>query len=136
MKTLTTVKAAALLISITLTLACGYSSKMTPPSAGTTPTIAALSPSSASAGGMAFTLTINGSNFLSNAYVSWNGSNQAANTKFVGAGQVTLAVPASAIASSGTVQVTVTNPGTQGTGPYGGGGTLAETSNMMTFTIN
>jgi hypothetical protein len=37
------------------------------------------------------------------------------------------------IATAGTVSVTVTNPGTPG-GQYGGG-TMAETSNIMTFTI-
>jgi hypothetical protein len=40
------------------------------------------------------------------------------------------------IASPATVQITVTNPGTPGTGLYGGGGTLAETSAPMSFTIN
>ena len=60
---------AALLATLTvtllaLTLACGYSSKATtPPVAGTTPTIAELAPTSATAGGAAFTLTVNGTNF-------------------------------------------------------------------------
>jgi hypothetical protein len=49
---------------------------------------------------------------------------------------MTATVPAAMIASPATVQITVTNPGTPGTGLYGGGGTLAETSTSMSFTIN
>jgi hypothetical protein len=40
------------------------------------------------------------------------------------------------VASPATVQITVTNPATPGTGLYGGGGTLAETSAPMSFTVN
>jgi hypothetical protein len=43
-------------------------------------------------------------------------------------------IPSSSIMTAGMVPVTVTNPGTQG-GPYGGG-TQAETSTAMNFTIN
>ena len=81
---------------------------------------------------MAFTLTVNGANFASNAQINWNGAAQT--TTPVSAAQLTADIPASAIATAGTVTVTVTNPGTPG-GTYGGG-TLAETSNSMTFTIN
>ena len=122
---------------ITFTVACGYSSKTTPPVAGTVPTIAALAPTSATAGSGAFTLTVNGTNFGSKAVVNWNGTAQTSNTTFVSASQLTVAVPASAIMTAGSVTVTVTNPGTAGTGLYGGGGTLPETSNPpATFTIN
>jgi len=131
---LPTVKPILLLTLTALTLACGYSAKTTPPVAGTMPTIAALSPSSATAGGPAFTLTVNGTNFGGKAVVNWNGAPQ--NTTIVSANQLTVAVPAAAIATSGAVSVTVTNPGTPGTGLYGSGGTLAETSNPMTFTVN
>lgn len=120
---------------IALTLACGYSAKTTPPVAGTLPAIAQLSPNAASAGGAAFMMTVDGSNFGSKAVVNWNGAAQSATT-FVSGGQLTVAVPASAIAASGTVQVTVTNPGTAGTGMYGTGATLPETSTAMSFTIN
>lgn len=121
---------------IAFTVACGYSSKTTPPVAGTVPTIAALAPTSATAGSGAFTLTVNGTNFGSKAVVNWNGAAQTSNTTFVSASQLTVAVPASAVMTAGTVSVTVTNPGTAGTGLYGGGGTLAETSSPMDFTIN
>jgi hypothetical protein len=131
-----TVNAALLSMLIVLTLACGYSSNTTPPVAGTTPNIAQLNPDDATAGAAAFTLTVNGSNFSSKAVVNWNGTAQTSNTVYVSGNQLTVAVPASAIATSGTVQVTVTNPATPGTGQYGSGGTLAETSNAMSFTIN
>ena len=129
-----TLKTALLTTISAFTLACGYSAKATPPSAGTTPTIAALSPSSATAGGPAFTLTVNGTNFAGKAVVNWNGVPQP--TTIVSGNQVIATVPAAAIAASGTVAVTVTNPGTPGTGMYGGGGTLAETSTPMNFTVN
>jgi len=69
------------------------------------PTITGLSPSSATAGGAAFNLTVNGTNFTSAASVLWNGASL--NTTFVNAGQLTAAVPASSIASAGSVNVTV-----------------------------
>ena len=120
---------------LAFSVACGYTAKTTAPVAGTMPAITELAPNSATAGSAAFTLTVNGSNFGSKAVVNWNGAAQTATT-FVSAGQLMVAVPASAIATSGTVAVTVTNPGTSGTGLYGNGGTLAETSTAMTFTIN
>jgi len=121
---------------IAITLACGYSAKMTPPAAGTIPAIAQLSPNSTTAGAAAFTMTVNGSNFGTNAVVNWNGAAQTANTTYVTGNQLMVAIPASMIANSGTAQVTVTNPGTTGTGMYGTGGTMAATSSPMTFTIN
>jgi hypothetical protein len=133
LKTFTTTALAAL---IALTVACGYSSKMTAPVAGTAPTIAQLAPDTATAGGAAFVLTVNGTNFGTKAVVNWNGVAQTANTTYVSGSQLTVAVPASAIATSGTVQITVTNPATAGTGIYGTGATLAVTSSAMDFTIN
>ena len=121
---------------IAITLACGYSAKMTPPAAGTIPAIAQLSPNSTTAGAAAFTMTVNGSNFGTNAVVNWNGAAQTANTTYVTGNQLMVAIPASMIANSGTAQVTVTNPGTTGTGMYGTDGTMAATSSPMTFTIN
>jgi hypothetical protein len=130
MKIANTLFLVALLAS---SMACGYSSKATtPPTAGTTPAIAALSPASMNAGGPAFVLTVNGSNFSGNAAINWSGTAQT--TTWMGAGQVVAKIPSAAIATAGTVTVTVTNPGTAG-GMYGGG-TTAETSNSMTFTIN
>ena len=123
---------ASLVTLISLTLACGYSHKTTPPSAGNMPAIQTLNPPSVTHGAAAFMLTVNGSNFNSNAVVNWNSTAQT--TTFVSSAQLTTSIPASAIANMGSVQVTVTNPGTPG-GQYGGG-TQAETSSPMTFTIN
>lgn len=139
MKMLQTLKPATttlLVALIALTVACGYSAKMAAPLAGTVPTIATLNPGSATAGAPAFTLTVNGANFSTKSTVNFNGAAQTANTSFVSTGQLTVAVPASAIAASGTVKVTVTNPGTSGTGIYGTGATLPETSTPMEFTVN
>jgi hypothetical protein len=87
------------------------------------PSLASLSPPSAKHGGPAFTLTINGSNFVSGCTVQWNGANRS--TTFVNSGQVTAKILASDIANAGTATVTVKNPA-----PGGG------TSNGLTFTIN
>jgi IPT/TIG domain len=126
-----TVQIVALAGLLAIGLACGYSKSTMPPQVGTTPAIVQLSPSSMNAGA-AFTLTVNGSNFLSNAAVNFNGAPQT--TTHVSATQLTAKIPGSADMNSGMVPVTVTNPGTAG-GLYGGG-TLPETSAPMNFTIN
>ena len=45
-------------------------------------------------------------------------------------------IPAASTADAGMLTVTVTNPAHAGGGIYGSGGTLAATSNPMTFTVN
>jgi IPT/TIG domain len=129
-----TVKTVILAGLLAVGLACGYSKPTTTtlPAAGTMPNISALAPSSMAAGSPSFVLTVNGTNFNSNAAVNWNGAAQ--NTSRVSANQLTATIPAASITTAGTVTVTVTNPGTSG-GIYGGG-TSAESSNSMTFTIN
>jgi hypothetical protein len=53
------------------------------------------------------------------------------------ANTLSVTIPAADIATAGTVQVSVTNPGSSTPGgPYGGMNTPSETSNNMTFTIN
>jgi hypothetical protein len=132
MKLLTTTLLVTLL---TLTLACGYSHKTTPPSAGNMPAISQLNPNQMTHGDGEFPLTVTGSNFNSNAVINFNGTAMTTVpvSGFSGT-EVQATIPASAIMNAGSVQVTVTNPGTPG-GPYGGG-TQAETSSPMTFTIN
>jgi hypothetical protein len=131
MKTLSTLVLAAI---TSFTLACGYTSKPTTPSTpGTVPAIAQLAPNSMAHGGPAFVLTVNGSDFASKATINFAGTAQT--TTFVSGNQVMATIPASAIATAGTVTVTVTNPGTAGTGAYGSGGTLAETSSAVNFII-
>jgi hypothetical protein len=87
------------------------------------PAITSLSPSTAVAGGAAFTLVVNGSNFVSSSVVNWSGA--ALTTTYVSASQITAAVPAADIASPGTANITVTNPA-----PGGG------TSGSVAFTIS
>jgi len=112
---------------------CGYSSHATTPAApGAVPAIAQLVPPSTAAGSSTFTLEVDGTNFNSNAVVNFNGAAMA--TSSAGGTKVTATIPATAVMNTGTVQVTVTNPGVSG-GIYGGG-TAAETSSPMSFTIN
>jgi hypothetical protein len=119
-----------------LTLACGgYSSQSaTPAQPGVMPVVTALAPDNTKAGGPAFILTVNGTSFSATATINWSGTAQT--TTHVAANQLTATIAASEIAVPGTVPVTVTNPGTPGMGQYGGGGTLAETSSPMNFTVN
>lgn len=86
------------------------------------PVISGLSPASATAGGAAFTLTVNGNGFSTDSEVRWNGNARA--TTFVSFTQLTAEILASDIASAGTRAVTVVNP------TPGGG-----TSNEATFTV-
>jgi hypothetical protein len=130
-----TLKAVSLFTLIAITIACGYTAKTTPPVAGAMPAISQLNPNSTTAGSGNFTMTVNGSNFGNKAVVNWNGVAQTGTT-FVSANQLMVAIPAAMIAASGSAQVTVTNPSTAGTGMYGSGGTTAETSAPMSFTIN
>lgn len=117
------------IVSLLFHAGCGggtsQSINPSPPSGGSnpTPTIIMISPNSAVVGGGAFTLTINGTNFVAASMVNFNGTAPA--TTFVSAAQLTAAIPAAAIASAGTVAVTVTNPA-----PGGG------TSNAMNLTIS
>lgn len=116
----------------------GYSApKAAPPQAGFVPVIAAIVPNIANHGDPAFTLTVNGNTFNANAVVNWDGVAQTS-TAHPAMNQLTVAIPASAIATAGTVAVTVTNPGSSTPGgPYGGGSsTKSETSNVMNFTVN
>ena len=87
-----------------------------------TPAITTISPNSAIAGGAAFTLTINGTNFVAASMVNFGGAAPA--TTFVNSTQLIAAIPASSVASTGTLPVTVITPA-----PGGG------TSNPVTFTI-
>jgi 6-phosphogluconolactonase len=85
------------------------------------PVIAALAPSSTTAGSPAFMLTVTGTSFASGATVLWNGATLA--TTFVSATQLTAAVPASLIATAGSGSVTVSNA-------------VGMVSNAVKFTIN
>ena len=80
---------------------------------GTPPAITSVSASTTSVAStpacsaQGFTLTVNGTNFTSDAIVNWNGA--AETTTFVSATQLTAAIPATAAEFPGTAAVTVTN---------------------------
>ena len=74
-----------------------------------TPTISSLLPVSATAGGVQFTLTVNGTGYLSGAVVQWNGT--ALSTTFVNSTQLTATVTATLIAAGGNASITVMNAG-------------------------
>src|SRR5258708_13963597 len=86
------------------------------------PTITTLSPPTSAAGGPAFTLPVDGTNFVNTSTVNFAGA--ARTTTFVSATQLTAAILASDIATAGTPAVTVTNPA-----PGRG------TSNSVAFTV-
>ena len=69
------------------------------------PTITSLAPSSVPAGSAQFTLTINGTGFVSTSTAYWNGTALA--TTFVSSTQLTAVVPASLISASGAASVTL-----------------------------
>jgi hypothetical protein len=71
-------------------------------------TLGSISPSSAQAGSPGFTLTVNGSGFVSGSTVRWNGSTRT--TAFVSASQLTATIPASDVASAGNATVRVASP--------------------------
>jgi len=87
------------------------------------PSITSILPSSATAGGSAFTLTVNGSDFLPSSVVRWNGNDRT--TIYISSTQLTASILSSDIESAGEASVTVFNPA-----PGGG------TSNAKTFNIN
>ena len=71
------------------------------------PTITSLSPASATAGGAAFTLTVNGTNFAVGAVVQWNGASRT--TTFVSPIQLRATITSADIAAALTASVRVVN---------------------------
>jgi uncharacterized repeat protein (TIGR01451 family) len=87
-----------------------------------TPAITSLSPASVVAGSGAFTLTVNGSGFISTSVVNLNGSPRV--TTYVSSTQLTAAILSTDVAAAGLPAITVTNPA-----PGGG------TSNSATLNV-
>ena len=87
------------------------------------PTTTSIPSTSKNAGDTSFTLTVNGTNFISTSKVRFSGSDRT--TTYVSATQLTATIPASDLATGGTFNITVFNP------TPGGG-----TSNGQTFTVN
>ena len=87
------------------------------------PTTTSINPSSATAGGAGFSLTVNGTNFVNGvSTVRWNGSDRT--TAFVSSTELTATINAADIAAAGSATVTVLNTGNP------------TESNGQTFTIN
>ncbi len=87
------------------------------------PSVTSLSPSNTAAEGGGFSLSVNGSNFVSGSVIRWKGVNRL--TTFVSSTVLRATIPASDIATAGTAQITVFSPAPGG-GP----------SNARVFTIN
>ena len=84
------------------------------------PILVSLSPPAAPAGTPNFTLTVNGSGFISASVVLWKGSPRT--TAFVSNSRLDAQIPASDVATTGIAQVTVETPppggGTSGSLPF------------------
>ena len=108
--------AGSLLLALALAGCGGGGGGTPPPSGNPVPTLTSISPTSTLVGSPEFTLTANGSNFISSSVVRWGGANRT--TTFGSSTQLTATIPASDLVTAGTVQVTVLNPSP-------GGGTSA-----------
>ena len=87
------------------------------------PTMTSITPNSGTAGDPGFTLTVDGTNFVADSTVKWDGADRA--TTYVSDTQLTATITAADIQTVGTFNVTVFNPA-----PGGG------ESNAQTFTVN
>src|SRR5271170_6530350 len=67
-----------------------------------------LVPSAVAPGGSGFTLTVNGTGFVSGSTINWNGT--PLTTTFVTSSLLTASVPSSNIATASTASITVSSP--------------------------
>ncbi len=88
------------------------------------PTLTTITPANTIVGSGAFSLTVNGTNFLATSVVNWAGHADLTPTS-VTPTQFTVTVPSAYMTSTGTAAITVTNPA-----PGGGA------SSAQTFTVN
>jgi IPT/TIG domain len=105
--------------SITVQVGGSTTNSVTLPIVSATPTIESITPNVTGAGDPGFTLFVYGSELGTDAVVQWNGA--ALQTTCVNSGAVTAAVPASLVASAGSVSITVVSGGA--------------TSNAVAFTV-
>lgn len=110
-------------VSVRNTLDASSANSMTVMVSNPVPALASTSPQSASTGGSAFNLTVNGTRFVSSSVVNWNGS--ARPTTYVSGTRLTAAIPASDLVAGALIDITVSTPV-----PAGG------TSTAVRFTVN
>ena len=79
------------IVSLVFLAGCGSTASTANSTSPTNPTITTISPNSAVEGGAAFTLTINGTNFVAGSQVNFGGA--APTTTFVNSTQLTAAIP-------------------------------------------
>jgi hypothetical protein len=84
--------------------------------------LSSLAPTSTTAGGPPFTLTVNGSNFVAGGTLTWNGQTLGA-YQLVSSTQITIVIGASLIATPGSVSIGVVSPGVMA-------------SNALSLTVN
>ena len=99
------------LLFCAMTLGCGYGSSYNGGGTGTPPTVSKLTPSTATAGGAAFTLTIAGTHFTTGSVVYWGPTPLTGNSVYGSPSQVTANISAAMIANTGTVNVYVHSAG-------------------------
>ncbi len=99
-----------------------------------TPVLTALSPTSASAGSPALTLTVTGAAFVPGSTVFFNGTGLV--TTFVNSAQLQAAVPAALLQVAGTPEVTVTNPARGGGTSVSVAFTVTESNATPQITFN
>ncbi len=98
------------------------------PTPNASPSIASISPHAGTATGLAFTLTVNGANFVPGSQVEWNGSSRT--TTFISSSELQAAIMSADLATAAKITVTVVNPAPGGTS---GGAAFTVAANQITF---
>jgi hypothetical protein len=97
-------------LALLVSLGCGYSSNYNPAMGGASgPAVTTIMPNTLMAGSAGFTLTVNGSNFGTDAVVYWNGTAHA--TTYVTGAQVITAIASQDVANPGMIPVYVRTGG-------------------------
>ena len=114
-------KFVCLLVLVVMVVSCGYGSNYNGmnPGPGAVPNISQLSPTSVTAGGPGFVLTVNGTNFGTGASVYWNSVSH--NATYLTGQQIATNISAVDIADPGDIQIYVRING--------------QNSNIMTFHV-
>ncbi len=113
-------------MNIATLVACGGGNSTIvtpPPNQNPVPSITKTSPTAMPAQSSDFTLTVTGTGFISSSQIEWNAA--PVSTSYDSNTQLQAQIPASSVASSGTVNITVVSPA-----PGGG------TSNVLHFSVS